>query len=133
MSKYYLYNDKYNLDEILECFDKDVLSSIENTIKLISEYTLKYLSNNSTGCNENLVIKHYKVISKLGNILSDILENFIFIVFMKNETSNIALQLLSFYIVIKNRKISRLFFEPISEMREFIMKVDKLMKIRVTF
>jgi hypothetical protein len=126
MSKYYLYNDKYNLEEILESFDKDVLSSIENTVKLISEYTLKYLSNNSSGNNENLIIKHYKVVSKLGNILSDILENFIFILFLKNETSKITLQLLSFYIVIKNRKISRLFFEPISEMREFIMKVDTI-------
>ncbi len=124
MSKYYLYNDKYNLEEILESFDKDVLSSIENTVKLISEHTLKYLSNNSSETIENLVIKHYKIISKLGNILSDILENFIFILFLKNETSKISLQLLSFYIVMKNRKISRLFFEPISEMREFIMKVD---------
>lgn len=124
MSKIYQYQEKYDIKEILEIFDKDVLSSIDGIIRRISQDTLKYLSSEQN-TNENMIIKHFKVVSKLANILSDILENFTFILFLKNETSNIALQLLSFYIVIKNRKISRLFFETISEMRDFINKVSK--------
>lgn len=122
MSKIHNNLVNFTIEEILQDFDKDVLSSIESTIKLISTNTLKYLSNNNND-GENLIIKNFKVVSKLANILSDFLENFIFILFMKNETSNTVLQLLSFYIILKNKKISRLFFESISEMREFINKV----------
>ena len=94
-----MYHEKYCIEEILEIFDKDVLISIDSIIRMISRDTIKYLSSNeNTG--ENMVIKHFKIVSKLGNILSDVLENFIFVLFMKNETSNIALQLLSFYIII---------------------------------
>lgn len=122
MSKMYQTRDLTQIEEILAEFDQNVYSSIEQTVVFIKENTLKFLSGDE---KENLIIKHYKIISKLANILSDLLENFVFILFLKNELSSVVLQMLGFYIKLKNRKISRLFFEVINEIKEFIMKVRR--------
>ena len=115
-----IYEDQeiYNLQGILQLVDKETLSSIEKTITMIN--------NTISGLyNEKNIYQNYNMINHLSIIFSYILENFVFILFMKNNTSQISLMLLYNLSTMKIKKLSQKMFDIFREMREFINKVNK--------
>jgi hypothetical protein len=110
--------EKYDLPSVIQLIDKDVLMSIQKTICMIN-------SSISSLYNEKNGFQNYNIINHLSIIFSFILENFIFILFMKNQTSEISLLLLFNLSTMKIKKISQKLFEVFREMRDFINKVIK--------
>jgi hypothetical protein len=115
-SRIYEDQEKYDLSTILQLIDKETYDSIEKTIILINSSILNLL-------NDKNIYQNYNLINYLTIIFSYIIENFIFILFLKNNTSNISLIILYNLSTLKIKKISQKLFEIFQEMREFINKV----------
>lgn len=115
-SRIYEDQEKYDLAEIMQMIDKETLTSIEKTIILINNLI-------SNLYNQKNIYQNYNMINYLTIIFSYILENFIFILFLKNSSSEISLMLLYNLSTIKIKKISQKVFEIFREMRDFINKV----------
>ena len=115
-SRIYEDQEKYDLPSILQLVDKETLTSIEKTITLINDLISQLY-------NEKNLYQNYNMINHLSIIFSYILENYIFILFLKNSTSETSLMLLFNLSTMKIMKISQKLFEIFREMREFINKV----------
>jgi len=115
-SRIYEDQEKYDLHSILQLVNRETLTSIENTIALINDLISKLY-------NEKNVYQNYNMINHLSIMFSYILENFIFILFLKNKTSEMSLMPLYNLSTMKILKISQKLFEIFREMREFINKV----------
>ena len=92
------YNNKMNKDEL-------------NSINLIIEYIYFYINNNTNDRD---------MIFGFGKILGDILENYIYLMFKKDNISQKLLKLFFFFITNKKRIVSQLFFESVLIMKNFI-------------
>ena len=103
------------LDKYHEKMDKTELSSIT----LIIEYIYNYVNNNNNNKYEK------DLLFGLGKAFSDITENFIYLIFMKDSLSQKMLKLFYFFISNKSRVISQLFFEPLLIMKNFINACEK--------
>ena len=92
------YDKKMNKDELL-------------SITLIIEYIFLYINNNKNDKD---------IIFGLGKILSEIIENYIYMLFKKDSISQKLLNLFFYFITNKSRIISQLFFESLLIMKNFI-------------
>ena len=102
-----------DLSEYDNKMNKDELSNLN----LIIEYIYIYINNNNVNDNN----KDNKEMSfELGKIISDIIENYVYLLFKKDETSQKLLKLFFFFVCNKSRIISQLFFESILIMKNFI-------------
>ena len=99
-----------DLNEYDNKMNKDELSSIN----LIIEYIYIYINNNNNNKDNK------EMIFEFGKIISDIIENYIYLMFKKDDTSQKLLQLFFFFTCNKSRIISQLFFESILIMKNFI-------------
>ena len=96
------YDNKMNKDELL-------------SINLIIDYIYDFINNNSEINYNNKI-----VIFEFGKIISDIIENFIYLMFKKDNISQKLLKLFYFFVTCKSKIISQLFFEAILVMKNFI-------------
>ena len=92
------YDKKMNKDELL-------------SLTLIIEYISLYVNNNSYDND---------VLFGLGIILSEIIENYVYLLFIKDIISQKLLKLFFFFISNKSRIISQLFFESLLVIKNFI-------------
>ena len=96
------YDNRMNKDELL-------------SINLIIEYIYNFINNNS-----NINYNNKIIFFELGKIISDIIENFIYLMFKKDNISQKLLNLFYFFVSSKSKIISQLFFESILVMKNFI-------------
>ena len=83
------------------------------SIKIIIDFLYQYISNN----NENIDIDIKFGLSKIS---SSILENYIYLLFIKNDISQKLFYIFYFFITNKSLKISCNFFDSINIMKTFI-------------
>ena len=102
-----------DLSEYDNKMNKDELSSLN----LIIEYIYIYINNNNVNDNNK---DNKEMIFELGKIISDIIENYAYLLFKKDEISQKLLKLFFFFVCNKSRIISQLFFESILIMKNFI-------------
>ena len=94
------YDKKMNKDELI-------------SLTLIIEYIYNYINNNNNNYDKDIIFG-------FGTILSEIIENYIYLLFKKDTLSQKLLNLFFFYITNKSRIVSQLFFESILIMKNFI-------------
>ena len=93
------YDEKMNKEELL-------------SLTLIIEYISLYIKNNTTYDKD--------ILFGFGTILSEIIDNYIYLLFKKDILSQKLFSLFFFFITNKSRIISQLFFESVLVMKNFI-------------
>ena len=112
-------NDKKEEKEfeeiLIQLEDNDYISKNLHflSIKIIIDFLNEYISNN----NENIDIDIKFGLSKIS---SSILENYIYLLFIKNDISQKLFYIFYFFITNKSLKISCNFFDSINIMKTFI-------------
>ena len=101
-----------DLDEYEKKMNKDELISINLIIESI------YICINN--CNNKNEDEEKDMIFGFGKILAEIIENYIYLMFKKDNISQKLLNLFFFFICNKYRVISQLFFESVLIMKNFI-------------
>ena len=102
-------NNDLDISEYDTKITKEELESFNYIIDII----ISYLQNNGNNLNEDIAFG-------LGQILSSFTENFVYMIFKKDSMSQKIFNLFFYFICHKMRKISQLFFETISVIRNFI-------------
>ena len=93
-------------------YDKKMNKEESLSLNIIIEYIYLYINNNNN--------KDKDIIFGLGKILSEIIENYIFLLFKKDANSQKLLNLFYYFISNKSRIVSQLFFESLLVMKNFI-------------
>lgn len=118
-AKFYSNNEEYDLENLISKSDKQELESIQSLIEMIKNLLIN-LNQIRSDSIRNLNLEELQIVNGIANIFSSIMENYIFLIFIKNELSQTVVEILFYFISHKNRKISYKFFETLNEMREFI-------------
>ena len=105
--------DDLNDSDLIE-YDNNMNKDELSSIILIIEYIYLYINNNEINNNDR------DMIFGLGKILGDIIENYIYLMFKKDNLSQKLLTLFFFFISNKMRIVSQLFFESLLIMKNFI-------------
>ena len=98
------YDKKMNKDELI-------------SLNMIIEYIYFYINNNKNNNNNSY---DRDILFGFGTILSEIIENYIYFLFKKDENSQKLLNLFFYFINHKSRLISQLFFQSVLIMKNFI-------------
>jgi len=93
-------------------YDKKMNKEESLSLNIIIEYIYLYINNSNNNDKD--------IIFGLGKILSEIIENYIFLLFKKDANSQKLLSLFYYFISNKSRIISQLFFESLLVMKNFI-------------
>ena len=96
-------------------YDKKMNKEESLSLNIIIEYIYLYINNNNSN-NSN----DKDIVFGLGKILSEIIENYIYLLFKKDSISQKLLNLFYYFISNKSRIISQLFFESLLVMKNFI-------------
>ena len=102
-----------NNDLDISEYDKKITKEELESFNYIIDIIISYLQNNGNNLNEDIAFG-------LGQILSSFTENFVYMIFKKDSMSQKIFNLFFYFICHKMRKISQLFFETISVIRNFI-------------
>ena len=94
-------------------YDKRMNKDESMSLNLIIEYIYLYVRNNTNNYDK-------EVLFGFGSILSEIIENYIYLLFKKDTISQKLLNLFFFFITNKSKIISQLFFESLLVMKNFI-------------
>ena len=98
-------------------YDKKMNKEESISLNMIIEYIYLYINNNKENNNKSY---DKDVLFGFGTILSEIIENYIYFLFKKDENSQKLLNLFYFFISNKSRIISQLFFQSLLVMKNFI-------------
>ena len=102
-----------NNDLDISEYDKKITEEELTSFNYIIDIIIGYLQNHGNNLDEDIAFG-------LGQILSTFTENFVYMIFKKDAMSQKIFNLFFYFICHKMRKISQLFFETISVIRNFI-------------